>query len=282
MYATFQYSQVKNVDGAINWNTSKVTNMNQLFYGASQLENVNGMMKWDTSNVTTTRAAFIFEPNETSLNDICGLKNFNLSASGLTSTFQHLTALTSIDCELNWDYTIKQSPLYVSFPSLTNLDGLANWHLDESITGLSSFFSSMPNLENVDGLSSWDVSHVTNMDALFYDCTSLQNVDGLEGWDVSNVTSFGGMFWNNTSLADISGLAKWNIKTTATIGGMFHGDASIVDLSPLNTTQRDGYKSWNVDSSFCEDSQYLDQGMFYGVPDSVARPNWYKICEGGN
>ena len=53
-----QAKNLKNVNGASNWNTSSVTTMRRMFEDATTLSDISGMSGWNVSNVTNMAGMF--------------------------------------------------------------------------------------------------------------------------------------------------------------------------------------------------------------------------------
>ncbi len=63
------------------------------------------------------------------------------------------------------------------------------------------------------------------------------------------------------SLANIGTLADWDTSSVADMSSMSRDDSLISSLQPIF--------NWNVQNSTTKTN------MFYGIPSSVTRPNWY-------
>lgn len=118
--------------------TSKLTNLNHLFYGQKELESIN-MEGIDTSNVTLMQSTFAHTPN---LKEVKGLENLD------TSNVKHMDSIF-----LN--------------SGIKNLD-ISNWNT-KSLRGTQEAFKNMK-FKKLD-LSNWDFSHVLDTEEMFKNST---------------------------------------------------------------------------------------------------------------
>ena len=140
--------------------TSKITDMSDLFYN-SKFENINiDVSKWDVSKVTKMEYMF------------CNCVKF--------------------DCDLSdWNVSnvINMDRIFVYCNKFTG-KGLENWDVSK-VTNMNYMFY---NCENFDcDLSKWNVSNVISMSSLFNGCKNFAG-KGLENWNVSNVKNMHYMF----------------------------------------------------------------------------------------
>ena len=162
-------------------NTSKTTNMANMFYGCSSLTNLD-VSNFDTRKVTSMHGLFNQCSSLTSLN----LSNFDTkNVTDMVYMFIKCSSLTSID--------------------LSNLD-------TSSVTSMKGMFSDCNALTSLD-LSNFDTSKVTDMHAMFNNCYSLTILD-LSSFDTSKVTDMYAMFHNCYSLTilDLSSFNTENVK----------------------------------------------------------------------
>jgi len=146
-----------------NWDTSRVTTMEKMFYNCFVLKELD-VSNWDTSSVT----------NISHMVDRCeSIQLFDVSkwdvskVTNMEGALSFLLEVSVLDVS-NWDTS-----------SCENMDSLF-WG-DEKVRSLD--------------VSKWNVSKVTNMAQLFTGCKNVESLD-LSNWDVSNVEEFG----NNYSI----------------------------------------------------------------------------------
>ena len=157
-----------------NFDTSKVTNMETMFYGLSSLTTLN-LSKFDTSKVTNMERMFSDMSNLTTLN----LSSFNTSkVKYMNHMFRGMSNLTTLD--------------------LSSFD-------TSQVTSMEYMFFGMSNL-TVLNLSNFDTSQVTDMNYMFYLDNWDISKDKLETIYVNNdfntakLTEFTGMFGNRKKL----------------------------------------------------------------------------------
>ena len=168
----YDFKDVTSIDltGA---DTSKVTDMYDMFCGCESAETIN-LGEMDTSKVT--RMDLMFN-NCYKLKKIIGLDKFDTSSVyTLNGMFASCHTLTSID--------------------ISNFD-------TSKVTDMAGMFGNCIKLENVRGLSDLDVSNVKKMSFMFEGCKAIESLQ-LQYWDTSKVTTMESMFANCTSLKEAS------------------------------------------------------------------------------
>ena len=130
------------------WNTSSVTDMQYMFYGATSFnQNISG---WDTSSVTNMGYMF---------NDATA---FNQDIS-------------------SWDTSAVTTMEGLFYDATSFNQDISSWDTSK-VTTMRSMFNGATAFNQ--DLSSWDTSAVTTMEGLFYDATSF-NQD-LSNWNISS------------------------------------------------------------------------------------------------
>ena len=153
-----------------NFNTSKVTNMSNMFFNCSSLTSLN-LSNFDTSKVTNMRYMFNICSSLTSLN----LSDFN------TSNVTNMSGM--------FDYC----------PSLTSLN-VSNFNTS-NVTNMSYMFDGCSSLTSLN-VSSFNTSNVTDMSYMFYNCSKLTSLN-LSLFDMSKVTDTGYMLDGCSGLTEI-------------------------------------------------------------------------------
>ena len=144
------------------WDTSNVTNMNDMFYNCGSLSSLD-LSHFNTSNVTNMR-----------------------------SMVSNCSNLTSIDLN-GWDtsnVTDMYNMLYYC-GGLRYVD-LSGWDTS-NVTNMSYMFGACSSLTSLD-LSHFNTSNVTNMSYMFQDCYGLKSLD-ISNFDFSKVTSISGFIY---------------------------------------------------------------------------------------
>ena len=226
------FSSLFNIDDISEWDTSQARSLFYIFCD-SALTNVDALEKWDTSNVTDMRGVFIYNHQ---LSDISGIGKWNTSrVTNMSQFFNYNDLLSDI------------SPI-----ATTQRDGYESWNVS-NVENFSSMFTGV-SLLDISPLASWDISSAKSLAGMFWQVSGLTNLDALGNWDTSNVENMYGVFAFDSNLYDIGGIEKWNTSKVNNLSYFFHFASNISDISSLTTTQRDGYKSWdvsNVDNFAC-------------------------------
>lgn len=180
------------------WDTSNVTNMSNLFGQCQKLRQIDGLNTWDTSNVTDMSSMFSW---------CFALENLDLSSwntsnvSKMTTIFINLKSCKTLNIS-GWDLSKVNGT--ISFKSLDALEvfDLTNIKVREGHSTFIDFLTDCVSLHTIHGLEDLDVSNETNMHNFFCGCKSLQRID-LSKWDTSNVTDMSGMFAYCDSLTEL-------------------------------------------------------------------------------
>ena len=183
-----------------NFDTSKVTNMSNMFLGMSNLTTLN-LSNFNTSQVTNMSSMFGFMSNLTSLN----LSNFDTSkVTNMAGMFFNILLLTTLDfSSFNTSKVTSMSNMFNNMPSLTTLD-LSSFDTS-NVTDMRYMFFSMSNLTTLD-LSNFNTSQVTNMNGMFSLPDMWASNDKLEkiyvnnDFNTSKLITFSNMFSNRKKL----------------------------------------------------------------------------------
>jgi len=203
---------LKTIKWLNTWNTSKVTNMGQMFYGCSSLTWLD-LSNFDTSNVINMwfGNGWIFrwcnKLEELNLSgwDFKGVSNNQLMMYVMWWTPQSLKKLNMTNTKYTWNATY-------AFGWLDKLEELnLNWADTRGVINMTAMFNWDSKLKDLD-LSSFDTSNVTNMSTMFYWCSSLTSLD-LSNWNTNNLTNMGQMFYGCSSLTwlDLSNFDTSNV-----------------------------------------------------------------------
>ena len=163
---------LKNLDIS-GFNTSKVTDMYQMFGSCSVLTSIKGLDNLDTSNVTNMGSVF------SSCNTLPELNLSNWDVSNVTNMswlFAHCDSVKKVDISM-WDRS-KVSDVGYMFNNLDNATeiDISNWGDMSGLTNVLNFFYNCPKLETL-RMNNCDTSKITNMDYMFY--TSVTKVEGV-------------------------------------------------------------------------------------------------------
>ena len=207
--------------------TSKVTNMNGMFYGCNNLTSLD-VSGFDTSKVTNMSNMFA---NCSNLTSITFGSNFNTSeVTTMSNMFANCKNLTSLDVS-NFD-TKNVTDMSYMFHGCTKLTSLDISNFDTSkVTAMSNMFANCSNLTSLD-LSNFDTSKVTNMNNMFYNCQALTSLD-LSNWDTKNVITMAYMFNGCTNLTSLD-LSNFDTSKVTSMNGMFNGCNKLTSLDVSN------------------------------------------------
>ena len=209
-----------------NFDTSKVTDMHNMFYGMSNLTTLN-VSHFNTSKVTDMSLMFHDVRNLTSLN----LSNFDTSkVTDMHNMFYGMSNLTTLNLS-NFD-TSKVTSMGLMFYGMSNVTALDLSNFDTSkVTNMGNMFSNMTNLTSLN-LSSFNTSEVTNMGFMFYGIPNLTSLD-LSNFDTSKTTKMNFMFYGMRNLTALN-LSSFNTSQVTDMSGMFSSMPSLASLNLSN------------------------------------------------
>ena len=187
-----------------NFNTSNVTEMDEMFENCSSLTSLD-LNNFNTANVKYIGGMFEKCSSLTSLD----LSSFNTpNVIGMSYMFKKCSSLTSLDLSsFNTGKVIEMAFMFDGCSSLTSLD-LSSFNTS-NVEYMQSMFSGCSSLTNL-YISNFDTSNVTDMRSMFSDCTSLTSLD-LSNSNTSNVTDMNWMFQNCSSLTTTINIMNANI-----------------------------------------------------------------------
>ena len=175
--ATEKYNHIN------KWNTSQVTDMSFMFYGASSFN--QDVSEWDVSNVTDMSYMFYNK------------KSFNQDVSG-------------------WNVSNVTDMSYMFHGASSFNQDVSEWDVSNVTDMLATFYKASSFNQDV---SKWDVSNVTDMSYMFYGAL-LFNQD-VSVWDVSNVTNMSYMFEGASSF--MQDLSVWDVSNASKDHEIFSG-----------------------------------------------------------
>ena len=227
-----------------NVDTSKVTDMEYMFYGLSNLMNLD-VTKFDTRKVTNMGGMFTYLSNVTNLD----VTHFNTSkVTDMSSMFSGMSKLTNLDVT-KFDTSSVKSMIGM-FRGLSNLTTLDVTHFNTSnVTDMSSMFMDVSKITSLD-VTKFDTSKVTSMNSMFSNMSNLISLD-VTKFDTSKVTDMSSMF---SSLSKITNLdvTKFDTSNVTDMGSMF---ALMSNLKNLDVTH------FNTDK--VKNMRY----MFFSIPN---------------
>jgi surface protein len=249
-----------------DWDTSKVTDMYQLFSNISFNANISN---WDVGNVTIMSS--MFSHNTVFNQDISGWDVRNVR--NMSNMFYGATAF---DQPLNdWDVSNVTDMNYMFYGATSFDQPLNDWDVG-NVTVMNYMFKNATSFNQP--LNNWNVEKVTNMISMFEGATSFNSpIDGwklyncinikllfsgatafnqpLNNWDVSNVEIMAGIFKGAISFNQP--LNNWDVRNVRNMSFMFNGatafDQPLNDWDVGNVTDMismfEGATSFNQDIS---------------------------------
>ena len=181
MSFVFSDSERKDFSGIEDWDMSKVTNTNYMFYNAKNFN--HPLNKWDMSNVSSMKGMF-YEA-----------QSFNQPLD-------------------KWDTSNVTNMSKMFHKALSFNEPIENWDVS-NVRDMGGMFGETDVFNQP--LNKWDTSNVTNMSEMFYKAKKFNQP--LENWNVSNVRNMYGMFYETLSFNQP--LAKWDIKSVENMKFMF-------------------------------------------------------------
>lgn len=177
------------IDGIENLNTSKVTDMWNMFYNCKSLTSLD-LKTFDTHNVLGMSYMFFGCNNLTYLN----VSSFDTSNVG----------------NMNW--------MFAGCWKLTNLS-VSNFDM-HSVRTMLGMFSSCKGLTHID-VSHFNTENVKNMQAVFQNCENLSSLD-LSGFNTSKVNDIACMFKSCKSLTSLD-LSNFDTQLVTQSTSLFYG-----------------------------------------------------------
>ena len=228
------------------WNTSKVTDMSDMFLGASLFN--RDLSRWSTSEVTSMNNMFknaplfaydVSEWSETKL--VTSVEMF----SGAAAFLLKFSCTGGVNgpgsaCTCGANYCLTDATFFEAVEACLSeapIDGLCEeYGLSSTKYGVMPKWdvSRVTNMRGFDGLdftgfgdkdtfnsdiSRWKTSRVTNMEYMFIYASSF-NQD-LSVWDTSSVTSMSHMLYEAASFK--YDIASWEVSSVADFGNMLYG-----------------------------------------------------------
>ena len=218
------FSNLKTINFNNNFNTSKVTNMQDMFFYNPLLDNID-VSTFNTKNVIDMGGMFA----------MCGFISLDLSNFNTEN-------LANIFVE---EYRRNRS-IFSRCPSLTTID-LSSFNTS-NVTNMNYMFSDCSSLTSLD-LSSFNTSKVTNMSNMFSYCSSLTSLD-LSNFNTSSVTNMDYMFSDCSSLIslDLSSLKEFKYSGSGDNTGILIDCSSLENLNLRSLTKLNAYIIYNLNN----------------------------------
>ena len=187
------------------WDTSSVTNMSEMFHGASAF---NGdISSWDTSSVTNMNEMF---RGASAFNQDIGSWDTS-SVTNMSSMFESASAFNQNIG--SWDTSSVTDMNTMFFGASAFNQDIGSWNTS-SVTNMSSMFYGAGTFNQ--NIGSWDTSSVTSMSHMFDNATAFDQDIG--SWDTSSVTNMSTMFFRSAFNQDIG---SWDTSNVTNMSQMF-------------------------------------------------------------
>ncbi len=225
------------------WDTSQVTNMESVFWGATNFNEDIG--DWNTSKVTSMIIMFY---NAASFNQPIGRWN----TSQVTTMQSMFSGATAFDQPIgNWD-TSKVTSFERLFNHAANFNQpIGNWNTSQVRSMRGTFSNAKKFNQPVDR---WDISKLTNLDEIFYGAAAFNQP--LANWDTSRILTMNGTFQLATSFNQP--IENWDVSQVLYMAYLFSSATSF--NQPLG--------SWNTASLKGTTSQFEGATSFDQVLNS--------------
>lgn len=229
-YLFSDFKKVTDIENINYLDTSKVTNMSNLFNNDNSLVSLD-LSSFDTSKVTDMSNMFNYMSAVTELN-ITGFNTSNVT--NMAWMFQGCSKLVNLDVSsFDTSKVTNMGFMFFNLNKLASLD-VSNFNTSK-VTNMTYMFDGLHSVTSLN-LSNFDTSKVTSMAFMFYDCTKLEELN-ISGFDTSNVTDMSYMFSALTSMLELD-LSHFNTSKVRSMSFMFMGSANIyyLDLTSFDTS----------------------------------------------
>ena len=268
------------------WDTSGVTTMFAIFYGASAFNSDIG--DWAVDSVTDM--SYMFRGAKAFDQDIGGW-----AVHSVTDMRYMFRGAKAFDQDLGWcvdngvdlDYTIDNTPcastycgIFVSKPDAQGIThtcpgAVTGYAMDDSNirTAAGKWIRNAAAAEATYGhISTWETGEVTDMNYLFganYWGPSVSFNDDISAWDTSSVTTMEDMFAHSTFNRPIGG---WSIEAVTSMKDMFSG-ASAFDQDLGWCVENDAILTHAFEDTKCESTLCgVAQKDVLGICEPFSRP----------
>ena len=261
-----------------NFDTSKVTNMQYMFYGMSNLTTLN-LSNFDTSNVKDMSHMFRGMSSLTTLD----LSSFDTSkVTNMWSMFEYMSSLTTLDLSSFDTSNVKDmSRMFYDMSSLTTIN-LSNFDTSQ-VTDMQKMFYGMSNLTTLN-LSNFDTSQVTDMGSMFEDTSNLTTLN-LSSFDTSQVTDMSFMFrgMSNLTTLDLSSFDTSQVTDMKHMFLLYDQDISKDKLETIYANNDFNTSKLKYSSRMFENRKKLRGGNGSYLSDpSTADKTWLRIDDPTN
>lgn len=238
------------------FNTSNVTNMENMFTGCGDLVDLDISM-FNTSNVIYMDWMFEGCSNLT----ILDLSNFNTSnVIYMDVMFYGCSELRELNISNFNTYNVTSMyNMFYHCSSLTELN-LSNFNTS-NVTNMVLMFSECSGLINLD-LSNFNTCNVTSMGSMFYGCRGLRTID-LSNFNTSNVLNTYRMFCGCSNLESLN-LSSFSTSQISTMEEMFKDCKNLTNLNLSNFSM-----NWPTKTNMCQNLSIISRQCTITCPQTV-------------
>jgi surface protein len=208
-------SSIDEIKSIEDWDTSKVTNMREMFFNVSAFNQDIG--SWNVSSVTDMTGMFYYASafnQDIGTWDVSSVTCINSMFGGASSFNQDIGS---------WNVSSVTDMVGMFFGASAFNQDIGTWDVS-SVTSMIFMFYNASSFNQ--DISSWNVSSVTDMARMFSGASAFNQDIGT--WDVSSVTLMGNMF--SGASAFNQDIGSWDVSSVIDMTDMFSG----VTLSTLN------------------------------------------------
>ena len=228
----FYCTNLKTITWGPNFSTSKVTDMESLFQYCFKLESID-LSSFDTGKVKTFRSMF---------SGCSSLKEFNASSfdtSSLNDTvemFRFCDSLTSVDISsFKFSKSASIASMFLGCKSLKTVNFGDNFDAS-NIIYMGDLFGSCSSLETINFGDNFDTRNVISMNFMFQRCSSLKTINFGNKFDTRNVIYMKEMFKDCTSLETLN-LSNFNTTALTYADSMFENCENLVSIDQKFTSE---------------------------------------------
>ena len=228
-YLFYEMANLATITLSESFDTSSVTNMEQMFCSARALTSLILPESFDTSSVTNMRAMFSATNALTSL--VLPESFDSSSVTDMNSMFAGTYALSSLELPEKFDtssVTNMRAMFYIS--SLTSLTFPESFDTS-SVTDMSDMFRNMNFLTSLTLPERFNTSSVTDMNHMFANMPALTSLVFPESFDTSSVKNMRRMFYETNAIAILSFPDSFNTNSATDLREMFFGASALTTLT---------------------------------------------------
>lgn len=235
-------SKLTVLDGLSNLDTSRVTNMNSMFYNCEAVKTL----------------------------DVSGFNTSNVTDMGYM--FRDCNTVTALDVsKFNTSSVTDMHAMFLSCRAVTMLD--VSQFDTAKVTDMSSMFADCA-VTTID-LSKFNTSKVTSMERMFENCTKLTTLD-VSAFNTSNVTTMNAMFDGCKVLSSLD-LSTFNTGKVRDMTSMFQwcNNLQTLNVSNFDTSLVNSFMAM---FNWCENLRELDLSSFKVSKDLSFIQNMFWGC----